>query len=75
MAAMSVHIEWIPDDPIEALRRCPGSLSRIARQIGVVPSMVTMVVRGQRKSRRVLSAVIAEARRIAPKPIDLKFEI
>jgi len=55
----------LPKNAIDMLCMDPGSLSRIARRLRVSPSMVPMVIRGQRKSQRVLSGIISQSRRLA----------
>ncbi len=47
------------------LRLDYGSISRISRRLGVSPSLVSRVARGQKSSRRVREAVIRESIAIA----------
>jgi transcriptional regulator with XRE-family HTH domain len=55
----------LPKNAIEMLRLEPGSLSRIARRLQISRSMVSRVMRGQRRSQRVVEGIVAESRRIA----------
>jgi len=52
------------DKDLLRLARTTGIFSRIARQLGCEPSHVRRVALGQRKSRKVASAIRRELRKI-----------
>ena len=54
----------IPKTAAKVLRTDPGSITRIAKRIGVHRSTVSRVLRGMQRSPRVREAIIRECRRM-----------